>query len=62
MTGEQPSARELGAIETIASVRPEFLATALRAVEHAHGSIDGYLDACGVDAALRAALAHALLD
>lgn len=57
----QPSARELGAIETIASVRPEFLATALGVVERDHGSIDGYLEACGVDGGLRETLAHALL-
>jgi len=61
MSPTRPSARELGAIETIASVRPEFLDTALRTAERAHGSLDAYLDAHGVDAGLRAALADALL-
>jgi protein-tyrosine phosphatase len=62
MSPARPNPRELGAIETIASVRPEFLGTALRVVERDHGSIDAYLDACGVDAALRARLAERLLD
>jgi protein-tyrosine phosphatase len=62
MSAMRPTARERGAIETIASVRPEFLDTALRVAERDHGSIHGYLDACGVDAALRAALADRLLD
>jgi protein-tyrosine phosphatase len=61
MSGMRPGARELGAIEMIASVRPEFLDTALREAERTHGSIEGYLDACGVDAALRGALEDALL-
>jgi protein-tyrosine phosphatase len=61
MSAMRPTARELGAIETIASVRPEFLDTALRAAEREHGSLDGYLDACGVDGALRGALADRLL-
>jgi protein-tyrosine phosphatase len=61
MSAMRPTARELGAIETIASVRPEFLDTALRAAEREHGSLDGYLDACGVDAALRGALTDRLL-
>ena len=62
MSPARPDARELGAIETIASVRPEFLATALRVAERDHGSIERYLDACGVDGALRGVLAQRLLD
>ncbi|MFO0460799.1 MAG: tyrosine-protein phosphatase [Burkholderiales bacterium] len=59
---ERPDARGLAAIETIASVRPEFLDAALHVVERDHGSVDRYLAACGVDGALCAALADALLD
>jgi protein-tyrosine phosphatase len=62
MSEVRPSAREMGAIVTIASVRPEFLDTALRTAERTHGSLAGWLDANGVDAATRAALADALLD
>jgi hypothetical protein len=51
----------MGAIVTIASVRPECLDTALRTAERTHGSLAGWLDANGVDAATRAALAEALL-
>ena len=61
MSEVRPSAREMGAIVTIASVRPEFLDTALRTAERTHGSLAGWLDANGVDAATRAALAEALL-
>jgi len=43
-------------------VRPEFLDAALHVVERDHGSVDRYLAACGVDGALCAALADALLD
>lgn len=62
MSPMRPSANELAAIETIASVRPEFLVTALDTAERGHGSLERYLDACGVDAALREALGGALLD
>lgn len=62
MSPMRPSANELAAIETIASVRPEFLVTALDTAERGHGSLERYLDACGVDAALREALGDALLD
>lgn len=61
MSGSRPSRREFGAIETIASVRPEFLLSAFSVLERDHGSIDGYLGACGLDHGLRVALAEALL-
>jgi protein-tyrosine phosphatase len=61
MSGARPSATELGAIETIASVRPEFLDTALCTAEGSHGSLDAWLAANGVDDGLRSALADRLL-
>lgn len=60
--GLRPAPRELEAIETIADVRVEYLEAALAELGRTHGSIDAYLEATGVDGALRAALRDALLD
>ena len=59
--GLRPSARVVAAIETVASVREDFLAAALERAIASHGSIEAYLDACGVDAVRRGQLRTALL-
>lgn len=60
-SGLNPSARVVEAIEMVASVREAFLDAALERAAAEHGSIDGYLDACGVDAAARERLRAVLI-
>ena len=60
-SGETPSARMRGAIETIAGVHADWLETALHTAEREHGTLDAYLTAAGVDAPLRGALRQTLL-
>ncbi|HYF57414.1 MAG TPA: tyrosine-protein phosphatase [Burkholderiaceae bacterium] len=60
--GLRPTPRLMGAIETIAGVRAEFLEAALRTVERDHGSIDAYLRGCGLEPGRRAALHASTLD
>jgi protein-tyrosine phosphatase len=62
MSGIPASPRALGAIETIAGVRPEFLDAALAAVDREFGSVADYLRDCGMDAGVREALHARLLD
>jgi protein-tyrosine phosphatase len=59
--GLRPSARVVAAIETVAGVREDFLEAALERAAASHGSIEGYLDAAGVDAVRRGQLRAALL-
>jgi protein-tyrosine phosphatase len=62
MAGLPPTQALLAAVETIASVRTEFLEAALDAVAREHGSIDAYLAACGLDPRARDTLRTRLLD
>jgi protein-tyrosine phosphatase len=62
LAGLQPTERTFGAVRTIADVRVEFLDAALESVAREHGSIDAYLARCGLDGAMRDALAATLLD
>jgi protein-tyrosine phosphatase len=59
--GLAPTGRLIGAVETIASVRPEFLDAALGVVAREHGSSAAYLRACGVDDAMLAGLRERML-
>jgi protein-tyrosine phosphatase len=62
MGGIEPTPRSLGAIETIAGVRTEFLDAALDAVARDFGSVPAYLRACGLDGQALDALRAAMLD
>jgi protein-tyrosine phosphatase len=62
MGGIEPTPRTLGAIETIAGVRTEFLDAALAAVARDFGSVPAYLRACGLDGQTLEALRGAMLE
>ena len=60
--GIERTPRKRSALEVITSVQDDFLMTAFKTVERDYGSIEAYLNACGLGDDKRDALHDALLD